>query len=160
MTATGPKPITTEFLNVHSTVWTNWPNDWTVLWVVICTVDLTVCCCHVAYALWSESSLYFFLNVKVLLGWNRRNIWSPRDCHGTRTHNHLVRKGTLNHMAKLAKWLRRVPSTYLYSAFDSMLLSCHLPISELMLTLFLPECQGTPCSKQARYLKYNWLQRD
>ena len=23
-----------------------------------------------------------------------------------------------------------------------------------------PECQGTPCSKQARYLKIKWLQRD
>ena len=25
------------------------------------------------------------------------------DCNGTRTHNHLVRKRTLNHLAKLAK---------------------------------------------------------
>ena len=24
----------------------------------------------------------------------------------------------------------------------------------------LPECQGTPCSKQARYLKFKWQQRD
>ena len=27
------------------------------------------------------------------------------DCNGTRTHNHLVRKRTLKHLAKLAKWL-------------------------------------------------------
>ena len=27
------------------------------------------------------------------------------DCNGTRTHNHLVRKRTLNPLAKLAKWL-------------------------------------------------------
>ena len=28
-------------------------------------------------------------------------------------------------------------------------------------TLFsLPECQGTPCLKQAPYLKFKWLQRD
>ena len=27
------------------------------------------------------------------------------DCNGTRTHNHLIRKRTLNHLAKLAKWL-------------------------------------------------------
>ena len=30
------------------------------------------------------------------------------DCNGTRTHNHVVRKRTLNHLAKLAilpKWL-------------------------------------------------------
>ena len=25
------------------------------------------------------------------------------DCNGTRTHNHLIRKRTLNHLAKLAK---------------------------------------------------------
>ena len=24
----------------------------------------------------------------------------------------------------------------------------------------LPECQGTPCSKQAPYLKFKWQQRD
>ena len=27
-------------------------------------------------------------------------------------------------------------------------------------TLWLPECQGTPCSKQARNLKFKWLQLD
>ena len=27
------------------------------------------------------------------------------DCNGTRTHNHLICKRTLNHLAKLAKWL-------------------------------------------------------
>ena len=27
------------------------------------------------------------------------------DCNWTRTHNHLVHKRTLNHLAKLAKWL-------------------------------------------------------
>ena len=37
---------------------------------------------------------------------------SISDCNGTWTHNHLVRKGTLKHLAKLAKWLRCVVSTY------------------------------------------------
>ena len=32
----------------------------------------------------------------------------------TRTHNHLVHKRTLNHFAKLARWLTCVVSTYLY----------------------------------------------
>ena len=41
-----------------------------------------------------------------------------------------------------------------------MFLSCHVCISEWVHTLYLPECQGTPCSKQARYLKFKWLQRD
>ena len=34
-----------------------------------------------------------------------------------------------------------------------MLLSCHVPIFEWIYTLQLPLCQGTPCPKQAQYLK-------
>ena len=41
-----------------------------------------------------------------------------------------------------------------------MLLSCHVRVWEWIYTLYLPECQGTPSSKQARYLKFKWLQRD
>ena len=36
--------------------------------------------------------------------------WS--DSNGNRTHNHLVRIRTFNHLAKLAYWLSRVVSTY------------------------------------------------
>ena len=39
------------------------------------------------------------LNVKELLARSRRHIWSLYDSNGIRTHNHLVRKGTLNHLA-------------------------------------------------------------
>ena len=42
-----------------------------------------------------------FLNVKELLARRRRHIWSLSDSNGIRTHNHLVRKRTLNHLAKL-----------------------------------------------------------
>ena len=69
-------------------------------------------------------------------------------------------KRTLNHLAKLTKWLSCVVSTYLYSAFNCMLFSCHVRLSEWIHTLYLLECQGTSCSKQARYLKFNWPQRD
>ena len=41
---------TTYFLNEHSTIWRNWPKDWAVFWVVICTVHLTVCSCRVTYS--------------------------------------------------------------------------------------------------------------
>ena len=51
-------------------------------------------------------------------------------CNWTRTHNHLVHKRTLNHLAKLAKRLSCVVSTYLYGAFDCMFLSCHVRVSE------------------------------
>ena len=45
-----------------------------------------------------------YLNVKELLARSRRHIWSLRDSNGIQTHNHLVRKRTLNHLPKLAFW--------------------------------------------------------
>ena len=48
------------------------------------------------------------LNVKEPLARSRRHIWSLSDCNGIWTHNHLVRKRTLNHLVKLvslAQWL-------------------------------------------------------
>ena len=57
------------------------------------------------------------------------------DCNWTRTHNHLLYKRTLKYLAKLAKWLSCVVSTYLYGAFDCMFLSCDVRISEWILTL-------------------------
>ena len=47
-----------------------------------------------------------------------------------RTRNRLVRKRTLNYLAKLTKRLSCVISTFLYGAFDCMLLSCNLGVSE------------------------------
>ena len=66
-----------------------------------CTVDLTVCSCHVTYAFKSESTLYSCLNIKVLLAWSKRKIWSLSDWNWTGTQNPVVRKWTLNHLAKL-----------------------------------------------------------
>ena len=69
---------------------------------------MTGCYYHDRYAFQSESKFYSCMNVKELLARNRRNIWSLSDSNGIRTHSHLVRKYTLNHLAKLAslaKWL-------------------------------------------------------
>ena len=55
------------------------------------------------------------LNVKELLAWSRRHIWSLSDSNGIRTHTHLVRKRTLNHLTKPTKWLSSVVSTYLHT---------------------------------------------
>ena len=52
-----------------------------------------------------------FLNIKELLAQSRREIWILSDCSWTRTNNHLVRKGRLNYLAKVAKWLSCVVST-------------------------------------------------
>ena len=131
-----------------------------MLWVVICTVHLIVCFYHVTYEFESESTLYSCLNVKELLARSRRHILTLSDCNGTRTHNHLVRKRTINHLAKLAKWLSCAVSTYLYGAFDCMFLYCHVRVWEWIHTLQLPKCEGTPSSKQPPYLKIKWLQQD
>ena len=67
-----------------------------------------LCFYHVTYAFQSVSTLCICLNAKELLAQNRRHIWSLSDCNGNRTQNQLVRKQTLNHLAKLAslaKWL-------------------------------------------------------
>ena len=90
---------------------------------------------HVTYVFQSESRLYSCLNVKKLFARSRRKIWSLSNCNWTPTHKHLVRKRTLNHLAKLAKWLSCVVSTYLYSAFDCMFLSFHVRVSECGFTL-------------------------
>ena len=119
-----------------STIWPHWPNDWALFWLLICIVHLTVSSCYVTYAFHSEYTLQV-ANVKELLAQNRRVIWSLSDRNWTRTQNHLVRKRTLNHLAKLVKWLSCVLTTYLSRAFDCMLLSCDLRVSEWIHT---PSC--------------------
>ena len=69
-----------------------------------------------------------FLNVKGLLAWSRRHILSLSDNNVIRTYNHLVRKRTLNHLAKLKKRLSCVVSNFLYGTFDCILLSCHVRV--------------------------------
>ena len=59
-------------------------------------------CVLIIYAFKSESTLCSFLNVNKLLTRNRRDIWSLSDRNGIRIHEHLLRKGTLRHYAKLA----------------------------------------------------------
>ena len=48
------------FVNEQSTIFPNQPNNWAVLWVLICTVDLAVCSYYVKYDFQSESTLYSF----------------------------------------------------------------------------------------------------
>ena len=64
-------------------------------------IYMTLCSCHVTYAFQSESTLHSYLNVKELLAPNSCDIWSLIDCNRTQTHSHLVRKQTLNHLAKI-----------------------------------------------------------
>ena len=135
VTATWLKPRTTQLLNDHSTIWPNRPNDRVLFWVLICTVHFALYSSHVTSALQSESTLYSCLNVKELLTRSRREIWRWSDCNWTQTHNHSVLKRSLYHLAKPAKWSSFVLSTYLYGAFDSIFLSCHVRVSEWIHTL-------------------------
>ena len=117
-----------------------------------------VCFYHVTYTFQNGDTFNTCLNVKELLARSRGEIWSLIDCIWTQTCNHLVDKRTLNHFAKLSKWLSFVVSTYLYGAFHSMSLSCQLRVSEWIQSQYLPEYQGTPCSEKARNLTLKWLQ--
>ena len=123
-------------------------------------MHLNLCPSHVTYAFQSECALYIWLSLKELFAQNKRDMWSLSDCNGTRTHNQLVRKGTLNHLVKLTKRLSWVLSIYLYGSVDCMFFPYHVSISEWIHTLYLPECQGTPSSKHTRYLNFKWLQWD
>ena len=115
MSATGLKPRTTYIVNEHSIILTNWPNDSVVFWVIICTVSFAVYSCLVPCAFQSDTTVYSCLNVKDTLAWSRPKIWNLSDCNWTLAQNHLVRKQTFNYLAKLAKWLNFVLSTYLYA---------------------------------------------
>ena len=74
-------------------------------------------------------------NVKEVLAPTRQHYWILSDNNEIQTQNHRVRKRTLNHLPKVAKWLSYVVSTYLYGVFDTMLLSCHVRASEYIYTL-------------------------
>ena len=47
------------------------------------------------------------LYVKELLAWSMRPMWSSSDSSEIRTHNHLVRKGTLNNLVKIT-WSNKI----------------------------------------------------
>ena len=53
---------------------------------------------HVRVLEWIHT--YSCLNVKELLAWNWHKIWLLNDCNWTRTQNQLIRKRTLDHLAK------------------------------------------------------------
>ena len=64
-------------------------------------MHLPVCLYYVTLVL-GESTLCSCLNVNKLLAPKRRDIGSLSGCSGIGTRNYVVRKRTLNHLAKLA----------------------------------------------------------
>ena len=59
--------------------------------------------CHVRDSKWIH--ILKLTECQELLPRNRREISSLSDCNGIRTHNHLVRKRTLNYVTKLLCWV-------------------------------------------------------
>ena len=75
------------------------------------------------------------------------------DSNEIRTQNYLVRKRILNHLAVLWVLICTVHLTvcYYHVRYDFQSESTFYS---------LPECQGTPFSKQTPYLEFKWQQRD
>ena len=111
--------------------------NWTVRWLYCGAYEWSILYVIIMSRTSFRVSLHSIvrLNVKEPLPRDRRHIWSLSDNNVIRTQNHLVCKLTLNHLTKLAKWLSCVISTYLYSAFDCMLSSCRVRVSEWTYTL-------------------------
>ena len=107
------------------------------LWVLICTVHFTVCYYHVMYEFQSKSRIYNLPECQgtpcstqvpyLKFKWQKRDL-NPQPLS--------LRKLTLSHLAKLTQCLSCFVSTYLYGAFDCMLLLCHLCVSEWIQTLY------------------------
>ena len=76
-----------------------------------------------------------WLNIKEDLAQSRCYIWSLCESTQILTHKNPVGKWTLNRLAKLTKQLGCFGCTYLYGAFDCMLLSCYVRVSEWIHTL-------------------------
>ena len=58
------------------------------------------------------------------------------------------------------RWYGVINEIQIFSFPNCMFLSCHVRVSKWIHTPYLPQCQRTPCSKQARNLKVKWLQLD
>ena len=103
---------------------------------------------YVMYAFENESTLCSCLNVKELRAQNRHNIWSLSDSNGTQTHNHLVHKQTLCEL--LSVWCIWLYVIIMSQTLFRVNLHSESFQNESTLNLLLPECQGTPCSKQVQ----------
>ena len=89
-----------------------------VIFLVIIKKKNTFCffCCFLFCVSWTEWKLLLGQFLKSILSWVK--TWSIKvlikyfsDCNGTRTHNHLLPKRTLNHLAKLS--IRRFSRSHL-----------------------------------------------
>ena len=64
-----------------------------------------------------------------------RDTWSLSDCNGTQIHSHLVRKQTLNHLAKLANYLSSL-ATWLSVRLRTNWMWVRVPSQSLKVVLY------------------------
>ena len=95
--------------------------------------------CHVPVFKWIYSLQS--PNIKELLARNSFGIWSLMTVTGFEPR-------------ELANTL--ISPILKNTSFTWMFLSCHIRVLEWIYPMQLPECQITPSSKQAKYLKCNW----
>ena len=98
--------------------------------------DCILLSCDVRFPEWIYTIFVWMSEcLSELLAQNRRDILSLSKRNDMRKHNHIVLKKTFNHLDRLTKWLSCVVSTFLFGAFDCMLLSCHVRVSDWNYTI-------------------------
>ena len=110
--------------------------------------SVTVCSCHVAHAFQSECTLYSCLKAKELLARSRPKIWSLGDCNWTQTQNHLVRKRTLNHLAKWLSVRLRTKWFWVWVQLQSQKVSTDYRTFKQFRTFYCLICQKINISKE------------
>ena len=72
--------------------------------IMLITVDCMFLSCHVRVSKWIH--VLQLPECLEVLAQNKRNIWNLSECNRTQTHNHLVHKWTLDHLAKTDPTIR------------------------------------------------------
>ena len=83
--------------------------------------DCMLLSCQVRISEWIYT--LYLPECQELLARNRCDIWSLSNSNGSQTHNNLVRKRTINHLAKLPVWVNGWVCVYQLSGWrlDSLL---------------------------------------
>ena len=93
---------------------------------------------------------------------------TPSQSISNTTHHHQTWAKIYPPLSTTTHWKSKYihhhqPQSKIYPSkkvFDCMFSSCHVRISGWIHTLYLPEDQVSPCSKQVQNLKFKWLQWD
>ena len=79
------------------------------------------------------------------------------DSNGIRTHNHLARKQPFSQTGQKIEVRCEYLSVRCIWPYVTVMSRTTFRVN--LLSIVLPECQGTTCSKQAPHLKFKWQQQ-